>query len=381
MQVFELHFNPKKIKNRIIDSFIYEPENVYEKRLGNLYMAGELTEVLPQNTRFLNNLAGIIKKEYYSASLKKSCQQSLQGSLKKANEFLDEHIQKGNVSFLGNLNFSALSFNNFSLNFTKIGDIKIVLIRRGQTVDISQNIETKEREVHPLRVFSNIVTGKLAKDDKIIVMNKDVFDTLAQDKDFLKGLEQMSDEKDLKEILKKNKQVFSDISGICLLILVNENSGSKQTLTFNKILPKFSFKQTFIAPLLKLKPKIKHIKLPSYRLSAPKLSLKTIKIPKIKLSFNRKKITLVISLILILAIFFLLFSEERKKELRETQEKILKAQANIILAENMLILDKKEKAQALFQETWDIIYPLTKAGRPMRAKALSIKKSLEQYLK
>lgn len=383
MQIFELHFNPRKQEHKIIESFIYEPGNVYEKRLGNLYMAGELTQALPQNARFFNNLASVIKKEYYGAGFKKSCQQSLQNSLKKANEFLDEDVQKGNVSWLGNLNFGILSFSNFILNFTKIGKIEIFLIRKGQILNISQNLESQE-EIHPLKIFSNIVTGKLVQDDKIIVLNKDIFNILSQNKDFLNQLGQMSDEKGVREILKRNKQIFSDISGICLLIMVNENAASKQILTFDKNLPKFSFQKTFIKPIYKLKLSVKSIKVPFFKLPSltfPKVHLPKIKLPKIRIAKHKKKIILVISLILILLAFFFLFSEERKKELKEAQEKILQAQSNIIMAENLLILEEKDKAKNLFQEAWDLIHPLTKAGRPLRSEALLIKESLEEYLK
>ncbi len=378
MQIFEIHFNPKKQEHKIIDSFVYEPENVYEKRLGNLYMAVELTQALPQNARFLNSLASVIKKEYYGAGLKKSCQQSLQNSLKKANEFLDEDVQKGNVSWLGNLNFGILSFSNFILNFTKIGQIEVFLIRKGQILNISQNLESQE-EIHPLKVFSSIVTGKLVQDDKIIVLNKDVFNALSQNKDFLNQLGQMSDEKGVREILKRNKQIFSDVSGICLLLMVNEGAVSKETLTFDKNLSKFSFRKTFIKPIFKLKLGVKSVKVPSFKL--PSLSLPKVHLPKIRIAKNKKKIILVISLILILLAFFFFFSEERKKELKEAQEKILKAQSKILMAENLLILEEKNKAKNLFQEAWDLIHPLTKTGRPLRAEALLIRETLEEYLK
>ncbi|PIU98174.1 hypothetical protein COS61_02840 [Candidatus Wolfebacteria bacterium CG03_land_8_20_14_0_80_40_12] len=276
MQVFELHFNPKNTEDRIIDAFSYQPANIYEKKLGNLYMTGELNQAMPQNSRFLNNLASVIQKEYYSAGLKKSCQQSLQDSLKKANEFLDGQVQKANVSWLGNLNFSTLSFSDFALNFTKIGDMKIWLFRNGELLDISQDLESQEAEIYPLKVFGNIVTGRLAQNDKVIVLNKDVFSALTQEKDFLRQLEQISDEKGLKEFLKTKKQILTEVSGICLLILVNEESTAKQTLTFHQDVPKFSFRQTF-------------------------------KIPKIKLTIPRKKIILVLGLILILVVGFFIF--------------------------------------------------------------------------
>ena len=53
MQIFELHFNPKLNKDQLLDSFVYEPQNIYEKRLGSLYIVGKL-----QNTFSKNSIQG-----------------------------------------------------------------------------------------------------------------------------------------------------------------------------------------------------------------------------------------------------------------------------------------------------------------------------------
>ncbi|HHE76735.1 MAG TPA: hypothetical protein ENL27_02005, partial [Candidatus Parcubacteria bacterium] len=76
MQIFELHFNPEAKEEQFFDTFIYEPDNVYEKRLGSLLMVGELRAVFPERKSFLERLAETIKKNYYSLTAKTS-EQSL----------------------------------------------------------------------------------------------------------------------------------------------------------------------------------------------------------------------------------------------------------------------------------------------------------------
>jgi len=391
MRVFEIHFNPRKKEDKIIGTFSYEPANVYEKRMGSLYMSGELKQVLPQNTRLLNNLASIIHKEYYSAGLKKSCGQSLQDCLKKANEFLDAEVKKGNVSWLGNLDFSVLSFSNFVLNFTKIGDMKILLIRNNELLDISQNLESQEMANHSLKVFGSIAMGKLTQDDKVVVLNKEIFSVLTRDKDFSRQLKQITDERELKEVLKRKKQTLTEISGACLFLLINEGLTTKQILSFRQEAPPFSFRKTFIRPITKLIPsfKLPIFKLPSFKLPSlklptfkpPKFTLPRLRLPQIKLIISKKNLVLVLVLVLVLTAFFFLFQGEREIELQEAQQKIAEAQSKIIMAENLLILEEKNKAQVLFQEAWDIVNPLTKAGMPLREEALAIKKLLKDYLK
>src|SRR3989338_5267180 len=110
MQVFELHFNPKKKDDRIFEDFVYEPENDEENRSGNLYMAGELTQVLPQNKDFMENLSNVIKDDFYG-------KMDFSESLKGANDFLNKETKSGNVGWLGNLNFAIINVKNSILNF------------------------------------------------------------------------------------------------------------------------------------------------------------------------------------------------------------------------------------------------------------------------
>jgi len=104
MKVFEFHFNPPR-KNKlasgkedlIFDTFCFEPKNVYEKRMGSLYMAAFLKNILPQNVRFLEILADKIKEKYYQA-VSSTSEKSLREALRIANEHLEKIAKQGDVS-------------------------------------------------------------------------------------------------------------------------------------------------------------------------------------------------------------------------------------------------------------------------------------------
>jgi len=186
MQLFEFHFNPKLKEDYFFDSFVYEPENAYEKKLGSLYLAGDLQNALPFNSKFLDNLAQIIKKNYYNSwgqfpqTGTVPIEKALSESLKKANDFLAEEVKKENVSWLGNLNFAVLSIKDLNLCFTKTGNLKILLIRGGQIIDIGKNLDLQEIEPYPLKIFFNVVSGKLIQNDTILVLTKKIFDFFTQ---------------------------------------------------------------------------------------------------------------------------------------------------------------------------------------------------------
>lgn len=395
MQIFELSFKPKSREDIFLSSFVFEPENIYQKNLGNLYMAGELTQALPQDAHFLNNLALATKKEYYSASLKKSPEQSLREALKKANEFLDKESKKGNVSWLGNLSFAVLSFKDSVLNFTKVGNLKIFLLRNQEQIDISQTLETEITQPDPLRVFGAMASGKMSTDDKIVIVNKSILSAFNKKQNFLQELSKLANEKELKKLMKTHQETLAEASGLCLVLMVGAEEKATQKVTLRQELPKFSFHKTFIKPFIRFFSKVwrrPKIKMPSIKVSKPKVikikpfrapNLQFPKIPNIRLTIPkipRKPVILVLSLILVLIAFSFLFRGEKELELQEAQRIIEQAQSKAILAESLLMLKEENKAQALFQEAWDMIGPLTKPGQPLRAEARALKETIKQHL-
>jgi hypothetical protein len=405
MRIFELHFNPKVKTDLIFDSFCYEPENIYEKRLGSLYMVGELKNLLPQNFHFLAKLSQTIKEGYYTLSFKSS-EQALKESLKRANEFLAKEVKKENVSWLGNLSFAVLSLKNFNLNFTKYGNLKILLLRGGKIIDIGKKLDFQKKELLPSKTFENIVSGKLAEDDKILILTEEIFSAFsegfAEREPFLNQIAKLPkiEEKKLREILKENKEL-ENLSGVCLLIqLQKEIEVLRAPLFFQKKAERFFFDQIFqplfkisqkslfffkkISKIFQLKPKFFQFKLPLFFLF--KISFKNlkerlkIKILPFRVFLLRKNLIVIFSLILLLSFGFFIFKEERGKEIKMAKGALEKVEAIKLKAENFLILKENKRAEKLFREAFEEILPQTKVGMPLREKAISLKENIEEKL-
>lgn len=410
MQVFELHFNPKLKEEQIFDSFVYEPENIYEKNLGSLYITGELQNALPQNSKFLDNLAKVIKKNYYTLSLKSS-EKALSQSLKKTNEFLAEEVKKENVSWLGNLNFAVLSLKDFNLFFTKTGELKILLLRAGRIIDIGKTLDIREIEPYPLKIFLNVVSGKLTQNDIILVLTKEVF-KFFQEQNLLTKIAQTEDidGKKIKEILPSwlfTKGEGSKISGICFLSVVKtEPTKRGKAILFQKE-EKFSPFQ-IISSLSDLLKPIKAIHLPKL----PKFNWVKIPHPKIKFpgpvrdsrerektekesisngagpiieKFRyqkdaKKKLILILALIFFLFLGSLIFKQTEERKEKKTKVSLSEIQEKVNQAENFLIFKNEEKANSLFKEAWKEILPLTEIETSLKPDVLSLKQSIEESL-
>ena len=403
MQIFEFHFNPKAKSDVIFDSFCYEPENVYEKRMGSLYLLGFLRNTLPQNFKFLDNLAKFIKEKYYKA-ISKSSEKSLRETLRRANEYLERIAKEGDVSWLGNLNFAVISVKNSELNFTKVGDLKLFLLRKGHIIDIDQKLKFEDIEPYPLKIFGNIISGKLMENDILLVSTSNISDFFVKEKILAEIASIVPfEQKRLKEILNNKKELLSKISGLCLLITSNKEAYLKEVEDFSQkkslkvlslselfFIKKVKEKMRFISsPKAVFSPFLKIFKLPRIRLKpkitkpkAPKLKIPEFKWFNFKLKnpfaaqrakalFDRsarpttsvnKKWVLIFLLMAFLTLGFFIFekSEERqleiyREQLNQIQEKVIQAETYLILSDNP---QARKNANDLYRESWESITPL-----------------------
>jgi len=324
MQIFEFHFNPNLRPDLIFDSFCYEPENIYERRMGSLYLVGLLKNALPRNLRFLEKLQKVIKEKYYKSTIF-APEKSLRESLKEANEFLEGIAKRGDVSWLGNLGFAILGLKNFKLNFTKVGGIKIFLLRRGQIIDIDKKLKFQDIEPYPLKIFGNIVSGKLAEDDLILVLTKEIFDFF-QENLLLNEIAKLPPHHNfgggLKDILDRKKEGLSRISGALLAIsLRKEVLAGKKEIILPKISKEFSLKEV-LSPFLKKFLRIIHpaflqkggaglseLRIKLFGFLSPIFNL--FKIKNIKSLILNKKLILILALALVLILGFI-FSHLKK---------------------------------------------------------------------
>ena len=413
MQVFELYFNPKTKEDVIFDTFYYEPEDIYERRLGYLFMAGKLSNVLPQNARFLKNLARVIKTKFYSLKTK-SPQRALKESLKEANRFLEKIAKEGDVSWISNLNFAILNLTpkissitkkikkgKYTLSFTKVGDIKIFLARGGRALDIGQNLKFEEIEPYPLKVFLNIVSGKLEEGDKILVMTKGVSAKfLSQNVIEKMAVLPRLEKRGLSRILKDVKR---DVSGFCLLISLEAPERAKQS---QKLILKGKI-PTFVAlPALganirgvvgrfgeKIKKSFKRVKIPipfysRFGQTIAKIFQKIFKLFKIpsriiasvKPFLKRENVILVLSLIFFLVLGGFLGRIEENRKTAQIQLQLRTIQEKIDTADALLILEQNKKANNLLLEALSQIQPLAKTKGPLASEISQTEENIKAKL-
>ena len=236
MQAFEFYFNPKLKENLFFETFCYQPENIYEKKRGHLFIFGEIENTSKKNFSLIKDLAYLIKKEFYSPSAK-GTSSALKDALKKANNFLNEIAQGGEIDWISNLNFavcvitpvSLLKKKKYHLIVAKTGKVKIILLRQGKIIDIGKDIDENEIEPYPLKVFINFLSGNLEEKDSLMVLSFSVFDFLIQ-KGVIEKLARLPSfsQKEINRALKFSRKEITNLSGAFLFINLNEDQKEKR---------------------------------------------------------------------------------------------------------------------------------------------------------
>lgn len=399
-QIFELHFNPKSKEHPSFDTFIFEPENQLEKKLGSLYMAGEIKNPLPKSKQLLQDVAKTIKKSFYGLALKTS-EKAFSQTLKKTNEFLGEEVKKENISWLGNMDFAALSIKENDLIFTKTGDVKILLVRNKKITDIAKNLSIEGVEPYPLKIFLNIASGKLAQNDIILVLGNNVFEFL-KEKGILAQIAKTEDidPKKIKQLLPQ--QLFtkgdgSKISGFALIILLNnkEKNSSPLSIFFQK---KEDLKPSFLSKIKIARPfkiLIKKIKFKTPKKEKPSLKIKKSfspikwspfkspvleKFNKSSIIKSKREILLVAGfIILIFAGSFLFKSSDNKRD-KEIQTIFQQIEQKANQAESLLTVNQEKEADKILKEIFNQLSPLSQEESSIKQNILSLKNSVQDKL-
>lgn len=196
---------PGAKKSIFCETFVYQPENIEEALLGDLYIVGRLQSTPSDSpSHIINLLASIIKREYYKQP-QKGPEAGLREGLKRANAAIADLIKTKNIDWLSKTNFGCVALSENALYLTKIGNAKILLIRNNRITDLSKKLIPSQDKPTPQKAFQSIASGKLFLGDKIILVADDILQIVSS-----KGLKQIFDLEPTEQI-QQLKKVLGEI--------------------------------------------------------------------------------------------------------------------------------------------------------------------------
>jgi len=244
-----VYHGPSTKKDSVCGVFSYEALNVEDAKLGNLYLVGKIHDLPPKKHKnfdfLLALLASAIKREFY-ADPRKNTLEALESALQSANIYLDDFTKRGHKEWLGNLDFTCLAFSRNNIHIGQTGNMLVYLLR-GQTLsNIAKKFATTQKTSHPLKTFSNIASGILEENDKLIIATPDILEVIPNSK--IKELFSGPSTEQLYEFIKENlekesKNKTSDICSLACLLLEAKTktpTAERKTIPLKEI-PKITF--------------------------------------------------------------------------------------------------------------------------------------------
>ena len=157
-----------------IEAFVEEPENITQQNLGILAGILEITDESEDSSYIVNYLISVIKKEYYSKP-KRGVIESFESALKKANLALAKLAEHENIAWIGKTNAILLVIDKNNLHLSTSGTARALLLRGKTLIDISED-PTSVGTPNPIKTFTDIVSGRLEEQDKLIITTEAMFD-------------------------------------------------------------------------------------------------------------------------------------------------------------------------------------------------------------
>ncbi len=99
-------------------------------------------------------------------------------ALKKVNESLAEVTQNGETEWIGKLNGILAVMVEGNLHLALTGRAEGYLFREGKLNHLTADLNS-DAEIHPLKTFSNVISGELKTHDKLLFANKDLLEHIS----------------------------------------------------------------------------------------------------------------------------------------------------------------------------------------------------------
>lgn len=180
---YEIQFakitNSGKLSDRFLTCQHHTSHDLAKKSMGEIFTLVEMLSPWFPTAQVGQTIISNFVKYYYQGG-STSDLVNFETSLKRVNEDLAQITQNGETDWIGNLNalLAAIVGNNLHLSVT--GRVEAYIFRDGKVNHLTDNL-AGPGEPHPLKTFSNIISGELKSQDKIVIANKELFDHISLD--------------------------------------------------------------------------------------------------------------------------------------------------------------------------------------------------------
>ena len=166
-----------KISDKFVTCQAYFPQDREKAELGSIFSQIEINSPWFPTSQIGQTIINTLIKEYYRGN-DSSELVNFEEAVKAVNEALAHAAQSGETEWIGKLSGVLVLINRTDIHFAQTGKSHSYLYRSGKINHITEGLESEDAP-HPLKTFSNLTSGTLQEDDKIIIANEAFFEVIS----------------------------------------------------------------------------------------------------------------------------------------------------------------------------------------------------------
>jgi type II secretory pathway pseudopilin PulG len=233
---YEIRFAKITTNDRLVDRFLNSQEKISQDLtkafMGKVYTLVEILSPWQANSQVGQSIINSFSNSYYQDG-STSDLANFEEALKKVNENLAQLTQNGETSWIGNLNSILAVIVENKIHLAQCGRAEAYIFREGKINHITYGLTQNQFETHPLKTFTNVISGELKVNDKILFANPDLFKSI--DIESIKELATINSSNEaLFQIAKILKKKHVNNVNVVLLDFLDSESSAVQTLSGSK---------------------------------------------------------------------------------------------------------------------------------------------------
>lgn len=233
---YEIKFAKIATNERLVDRFLNSQERASQDLskafMGKVYTLVEILSPWQANSQVGQSIINTFTNSYYQGG-STSDLANFEEALKKVNESLAQLTQNGETSWIGNLNSILAVVVENKIHLAQSGRAEAYIFREGKINHVTYGLNQNQFETHPLKTFTNVISGELKVNDKIIFANPDLFKNI--DIESVKELVTINSSNDaLLQIAKILKKKHVNNVNLVLLDFLDTDSMVTQTISETK---------------------------------------------------------------------------------------------------------------------------------------------------
>ena len=192
----------QKLPDRFLSVKAHKPST--DKNQGSLYFLIEITSPWFPSTEIGKAIENSVISNFYNGQKYENAELRFEESIKKTNLILADLANKGETEWIGKLNAVIFAILDDTIYLTSCGNTKSFLMRNQVVKRLTEDDKSPRA---PINTFSNIISGELEADDKMIFTNAELLRHLTKEQiqGILKSFDPITGVHEIAKILKKEK--------------------------------------------------------------------------------------------------------------------------------------------------------------------------------